>query len=206
MGLSYRIGKTGFQLFFHCYFRGSVHHVEHVPRHGAFILASNHASFLDPTMVGQALRQEICFLARKSLFRNPIVGAILRSWKAIPVDRDEADVAGVRSILHALKDGDAVMLFPEGTRTRDGNLQPARPGVGFLVAKANVPVVPARIWGSFEAMGRGRKWPRPRKLHVTFGPPLRFDATGLKREDKQAAYQKISEDIMAAIAKLEPKD
>src|SRR5437867_13326718 len=98
MGLSYRIGKTSFQFLFHCYFRGSIHHAENVPRDGAFLLASNHASFLDPPMVGQAVRQEICYLARKSLFRNLISGAILRSWQAIPVDRDEADIAGFRAI------------------------------------------------------------------------------------------------------------
>jgi 1-acyl-sn-glycerol-3-phosphate acyltransferase len=206
MGLSYQIGKNSFKLLFHTWFHGSVHHAENVPSSGGFILASNHASFLDPPMVGQAVKQEICFLARKSLFRYPVAGQILRSWKAIPVDRDEVDVAGMRAILNALKAGNGVMIFPEGTRTNDGNLQPARPGVGFLVAKAGVPVVPARIWGSFEAMGRGKSWPRPHKLIVTFGKPITFDTSQVKREDKQAAYQKISEEIMAAIAKLEPKE
>ncbi|MSR64279.1 MAG: 1-acyl-sn-glycerol-3-phosphate acyltransferase [Verrucomicrobiae bacterium] len=206
MGLSYWIGKNSFKLLFHTYFRGSVHHADYVPTSGGFILASNHASFLDPPMVGQAVKQEICYLARKSLFRYPVAGQILRSWKAIPVERDEVDVAGMRAILTALKNGNGVMIFPEGTRTDDGGLQPARPGVGFLVAKANVPVVPARIWGSLAAMGRGKSWPRPHKLIVTFGKPLTFDTSHVKREEKQTAYQKISEDIMAAIAKLEPRE
>lgn len=206
MGLSYRLGKTGFQILFRCYFRGSVHHAERVPRQGPFLIAANHASFLDPPMIGQAVQQEICFLARKNLFRNPIIGALLRSWKAIAVDRDAADVGGLRNILDALKRGDAVMIFPEGTRTRDGNLQPPRAGLGFLVAKAGVPVVPVRIWGSFEAMGRGKSWPRPVKLHVTFGQPMRFDTKNIPREERQAAYQRISNEIMAAIAALEPKD
>lgn len=206
MGLSYQIGKYSSRLLFHTWFHGSVHHADLVPTSGGFILASNHASFLDPLMVGQAVKQEICYLARKTLFRYPVAGQILRSWKAIPVDRDDVDVAGMRAILNALKAGDGVMMFPEGTRTNDGKLQPARPGVGFLVAKANVPVVPVRIFGSFEAMGRGKSWPRPHKLIVTFGKPLLFDTSNVKREEKQAAYQKISEDIMAAIAALEPKD
>src|SRR5262245_59962373 len=156
MGLSYQIGKNSSKLLFYTYFHGSVHHIENVPTSGAFILACNHASFLDPLMIGQALKQEICYLARKSLFRYPVAGWILRSWKAIPLDRGEVDVAGMRAILNALKGGDAVLVFIEGTRTSDGNLQAARAGVDFLVAKANVPVVPARIWGSFEAMGRGK--------------------------------------------------
>jgi 1-acyl-sn-glycerol-3-phosphate acyltransferase len=206
MGLSYRLGKTGFQILFRFYFRGSIHHAGHIPRHGAFLIACNHASFLDPPMVGQAVPGQICFMARKSLFRNPIVGALLRSWKSIPLDRDEADVVAMRAILNALRRGEGVMLFPEGTRTRDGRLQSAKPGVGFLVAKANVPVVPARIFGSFEAMGRGKKWPRPLKLQVCFGEPLRFDASAVKREDRERVYRKISDDIMAAIARLEPKD
>lgn len=203
MGLSYRIGKTFFQLLFRCYFRGSIHGRQNIPRKGAFLLACNHASFLDPPMVGQAVPQEICYLARKTLFRNPIMGALLRSWRSIPLDRDESDVGAIRAILNALKDGQAVMLFPEGTRSRDGKLQPAKPGIGFLVAKANVAVVPARIWGSFEAMGRGKRWPRPLKLRVRFGPPLRFDSANLKREEREQAYRKISDDIMAAIARLE---
>jgi len=206
MGLSYQIGKYSSKLLFYTYFHGSVHQIESVPTSGAFILACNHASFLDPLMIGQALRQEICYLARKSLFRYPVAGWVLRSWKAIPLDRGEVDVAGMRAILNSLKGGDAVLVFIEGTRTNDGNLQPARAGVGFLVAKANVPVVPARIWGSFEAMGRGKSWPRPKKLHVTFGKPLTFDVSNIKREEKQAAYQKISDDIMAALATLEPRN
>jgi len=202
MGLSYRIGKTFFQCAFRLYFRGSVKGAEHLPATGAFVIACNHASFLDPPMVGQAVRQEICFMARKSLFRNPVAGAILRSWKAIPLDRDEADVGAIRAILQALKQGQAVMLFPEGTRSRDGKLQAGKPGVGFLVAKADVPVVPARIRGSFEAMGRDKAFPRPVKLRVHFGPPLRFDASKINRAERDTAYRKISEDIMAAIARL----
>src|ERR1043166_5974201 len=181
MGFSYWLGKTSFKILFHCYFRGSIHHVENVPRFGAFILATNHASFLDPPMVGQALEQEICYLARKSLFRYPVARQILLSWHAIPVERDEGDIAGMRAILNALKSDRAVMIFPEGTRTNDGKLQPARPGVGFLVAKANVPVVPARIFGTFEAFGRGRRLPSPVKLHVTYGKPMTFDMTNVKR-------------------------
>jgi 1-acyl-sn-glycerol-3-phosphate acyltransferase len=206
MGLSYAIGKAGFQLLFRLYFRGSVHHAENIPRDGSFLIAANHASFLDPPMVGQAIPRQICYLARKTLFRNPVIGALLRSWKSIPLDRDEGDIGAIRAILNALKKGEAVMLFPEGTRTNDGKLQAAKPGIGFLVAKANVPVVPARIWGSFEAMGRGKSWPRPVKLHVTFGKPLRFDTSNVKREEREIAYRRISDDIMAAIAQLEPKD
>lgn len=206
MGLSYTIGKAGFQVLFHCYFRGSIYHVERIPREGGFLIASNHSSFLDPPMVGQAVPRQICYMARKTLFRHPIIGALLRSWKAISLDRDEGDVGAMRAILNALKTGEAVMLFPEGTRSSDGRLQPAKPGIGFLVAKANVPVVPARIWGSFEAMGRGKSWPRPVRLHVTFGDPLRFDTSKLKREERENAYRRISDDIMAAIAALEPKD
>jgi 1-acyl-sn-glycerol-3-phosphate acyltransferase len=206
MGFCYQIGKNLSRFCFHCYFRGSIHQVENVPRSGAFILACNHASFLDPLMVGQAVPQEICYLARKSLFRYPVARQILISWNAIPVGRDEVDVAGMRAILAALKSGHAVMMFPEGTRTHDGSLLPARPGVGFLVAKANAPVVPARIFGSFQALGRGMKCPRPIQLHVTFGKPIQFVTPEGKREEKQAAYQKISEAIMAAIAALEPTD
>src|SRR5512135_735714 len=112
-----------FRVFFRVYFRWVVYHRERVPCEGPFILASNHASFLDPPLVGTACPRAISYLARESLFRYPVVGLILRTVYAIPVDREGGGAAGLKAILGRLKQGGGIILFPEGTRTKDGRLQ-----------------------------------------------------------------------------------
>ena len=133
MNASYRIGWLLFRALYATYFRWRVFGAENVPLSGGVILASNHASFLDPPLVGSGLNRDINYLARESLFRFPGIGALLRSWNAVPVDRDGGGAAGLREILNRLLAGGAIILFPEGTRTRDGKLQPARSGIGLTV-------------------------------------------------------------------------
>ncbi|HEY1717446.1 MAG TPA: lysophospholipid acyltransferase family protein [Verrucomicrobiae bacterium] len=211
MNLSYRIGWLGFRAMFATYFRWRVFNPERVPQTGGVILASNHASFLDPPLVGSGLKRDINYLARESLFRFPIVGAVLRSWNSVPVDRDGGGAAGLRAILERLLDGGAIILFPEGTRTGDGKLQPARSGIGLIVVKSDALVVPVRVFGTFEAYGRNQKFPRPKKVAVKYGKPMRFEKLRAEAKDCSKArlkeiYQQIADEIMAAIAKLEPRE
>jgi 1-acyl-sn-glycerol-3-phosphate acyltransferase len=174
------------------------------------ILASNHASFLDPPLVGSPLHRDINYLARESLFRYPGVGALLRSWNSVPVDRDGGGAKGLKIILNRLLAGAGIILFPEGTRTLDGRLQPAQSGIGLIVIKSAAPVVPVRVFGTFEAYGRNRKFPRPHRVAVKYGRPMNFEV--LRAEAKtcdkarlKEIYQQVADEIMAAIAKLEPK-
>jgi len=208
MNLSYRLGWMFFRTLYAVYFRWRVFNPERVPQTGAVILASNHASFLDPPLVGSGLNRPINYLARESLFRFPGIGALLRSWNAVPVDRDGGGAAGLRAILDRLLAGGGIVLFPEGTRTSDGKLQPAHPGIGLIVIKSQAPVVPVRTFGTFEAYGRNHKFPRPRRVAVKYGEPMRFE--NLRAETKECPkarlkeiYQQIADEIMAAIAKLE---
>ena len=210
MNLSYRIGWTVFRALYATYFRWRVFGAENVPLSGGVILASNHASFLDPPLVGAGLKRDINYLARESLFRFPGIGALLRSWNALPVDRDGGGAAGLREILHRLLAGGGIILFPEGTRTRDGKLQPARSGIGLTVIKSTVPVVPVRTFGTFEAYGRNQKFPRPISVAVKYGRPMRFEAVRAEAKTCDKArlkmiYQQVADEIMAEIAKLEPK-
>ena len=154
MNLSYRIGWSVFRVMYATYFRWRVFNAERVPLQGGVILASNHASFLDPPLVGSGLKRDINYLARESLFRFPGIGALLRSWNAVPVDRDGGGAKGLKKILDRLLAGGGIILFPEGTRTKDGKLQPARSGIGLTVIKSAAPVVPVRVFGTFEAYGR----------------------------------------------------
>jgi 1-acyl-sn-glycerol-3-phosphate acyltransferase len=211
MNPSYYIGWSLFRLMYATYFRWRVFNPERVPVQGPVILASNHASFLDPPLVGSGLKRDINYLARESLFRYPGVGALLRSWNSVPVDRDGGGARGLKAILDRLLAGGAIILFPEGTRTQDGQLQKARSGIGLIVIKSNAPVVPVRVFGTFEAYGRKMKIPRPHQVTVKYGQPMDF--TALRAEAKtcdkarlKEIYQQVADEIMAAIAKLEPRE
>ena len=209
MNLNYRIGWLLFRLVFATYFRWRVYHPERVPMQGPVILASNHCSFLDPPLVGAGLKRPLNYLARDNLFRLSLAGAILRSVNVVPVARDTGRGAGLKAIFDRLRAGGAIVLFPEGTRSRDGGLQPARAGIGLVVIKSTAPVVPVRVFGTFEAFGRYGKFPRPLPVAVKYGQPLgcerlRAEAAGAEKERVKEIYQEVAEEIMRAIAALEP--
>ena len=209
MNPSYFIAWCCSRLLFATYFRWRVCNPERVPLTGPVILAANHMSFLDPPLVGSGVRRPINYLGRKSLFRYPGIGALLRSWNSLPLDRDGGGAAGLKTILDRLLAGGAIILFPEGTRTLDGRLQPARPGIGLTVIKSTAPVVPVRVFGTFEAYGKHRTYPLPYRVTVKYGPLLHFEK--LRAEAKtcskprlKAIYQEVADEIMTAIARLGP--
>ncbi len=209
MTSSYFIGWSMFRFIYATYFRWKIFTPENVPQTGPVVLAANHASFIDPPLVGSALPRDINYLARESLFRFPIIGAILRSWNAVPVDRDGGGAKGLKMILDRLNKGGAIILFPEGTRTRDGKLQPARSGIGLTVIKSDAPVIPVRVFGTYEAYGRHLKFPRPRRIAVKYGKPMMFET--LRVESKTCSkprlkeiYQEVADQIMDEIEKLQP--
>jgi len=198
-----------FQLLYAVCFRWRVCNAQRVPARGPFILAANHASYLDPPVVGSACPREVSYLARESLFRFPVVGAILRWCNAVPVDRDGSGGAGLKGILDRLSAGGGIVLFPEGTRSRDGTLQKARSGIGLVVIKSAAPVVPVRVFGTHHALGRGAVVPKPCRIIVKFGPPMLFEGLRAEAETCSKArlkeiYQQVADEIMARIAKLEP--
>jgi len=211
MNIPYFLGWCGFRVLFKVYFRCRVYSAERVPLEGGVILASNHASYVDPPLIGAGLRRLINFLARENLFSIPVIGWVLRQWEVVPVDRDGGGAVGLRAILERLLAGGAILLFPEGTRTRDGRLQPARSGIGLTVIKSTAPVVPVRVFGTYEAYGRHLRFPRPHRVAVKFGQPMRFEQ--LRAEAKVCAkprlkeiYQQVADEIMAAVARLEPHE
>jgi 1-acyl-sn-glycerol-3-phosphate acyltransferase len=207
----YFIGWTYFRIFFRLFCRWEVYNPEHVPLTGPAILASNHASFLDPPLVGAAAPREINYLARETLFRFPVVGSILKSVNAVPVDREGGGAAGLRAIFDRLMNGGAIILFPEGTRSPDGNLQKAKSGIGLTVIKSEAPVVPVRVFGTFDALSRHHSFPRPRKVAVKFGTPmdfaaLRAEAKSCSKQRLKEIYQEVADQLMAAIAALKVED
>jgi 1-acyl-sn-glycerol-3-phosphate acyltransferase len=184
------------------FFRGEVVGLENLPKSGAFLIAANHSSHLDPPVIGSQVPRQMCFFARKSLWKPGVAAWWLDAVGTIPVDRDGGqDVGAIKRVLRALNDDKVMILFPEGTRSPDGNLQKPKPGVGMIVCRTQVPVVPARIFGSFDAFGRSGSLRPGTPISVVFGRPLApadYDPGAGKER-----YQQASERIMAAIARLE---
>ena len=148
------ICRTLCNLFFRLQFYG----LENVPQRGPFVLIGNHQSFLDPVLCGIYVKKPLYFLARDTLFVNWFFGWLISSVNTIPVRRDQADVTAIRKVIAKLKQGNAVCLFPEGTRTRDGKIAPLKPGFGLLCRRGGAAVVPVVVDGAYEC------WPRHKKI------------------------------------------
>jgi len=177
--------------------------MEHIPETGPLLLVANHSSFLDPPLVGGMASRQLTFLAKAELFKIPGLSWLIRHLGAYPVKRDGPDMTALRTTQRALAEGRAVLVFPEGTRGAEGVLRPAKPGAALLAVQTGVPVVPVYVSGSGRAWPRGRRLPRPAKVVVTFGPPLRFPrAVGPQRK---AQYETASREMMAAIGELKDR-
>ncbi|HEY1793081.1 MAG TPA: lysophospholipid acyltransferase family protein [Opitutaceae bacterium] len=201
-GFFYGLCRLGYQMFF----RGEVAGLGNLPEEGGYIVAANHASLLDPPIVGQFLPRQVSFFARKTLWKPGIAAWWLDAVGTIPVDRDGGtSLDAIRRVLQALKAGRVVIMFPEGTRSQDGALQPPRPGVGLLACKAQVPVVPARVFGSFEAFGRtgGARLGSP--VSVSYGKPL-MPSDYDRPEDGKERYQRTAARFMEAISAITPPE
>jgi 1-acyl-sn-glycerol-3-phosphate acyltransferase len=173
MDLAYGFFHGICRLTHQMFFRGDVTGLENLPKSGGYIVTANHASLLDPPMIGQFLPRQAAFFARKTLWKPGVAAWWLDAVGTIPVDRDGGtSLDAIRRVLKALSDGRVVIVFPEGTRSIDGELQPPKAGVGLLSCRAQVPVVPARIFGSFEAYGRDGGLHLGSPVSVTFGKAL----------------------------------
>lgn len=167
---------------------------------GPVLIASNHESFLDPPLVGVAYDKAVYYLARKTLFTG--MGAWLYPrLNSIPIDQDRPDMTSLKTIIKLLKQGNQVIVFPEGSRTLDGNLQPAEAGTGLIVAKSKAVVQPVRIFGARDALPRGSGKMKFCPITVVIGDPVTFSAEELKAKGRDD-YQKISDRIMEEIGKI----
>ena len=197
----YRTGYGLTWLLGRLLFRFRVIHRERVPQTGPLIIAMNHQSYLDPPLAGVAAKREVYFLARKTLLAVPLLGFLLPRMNVVPVDQEGTDRSALKALLRILKNGDATVVFPEGARSLDGELQPALPGIGFVIAKTRAPVLPMRIFGAHEALARGHGRVRLCPITIVVGEPLQFSAADLEAGGKEV-YQRLSERTMEAIAAL----
>jgi 1-acyl-sn-glycerol-3-phosphate acyltransferase len=181
---------------------------ENMPGHGGHLLAMNHQSYLDPPLAAIAASPyPIHFLARKTLLKWPLLGPIFPRLNVIPVDQERPDMSALKNVIRLLRAGETTVVFPEGARTLDGALQPAQPGIGLIIAKTLVPVVPIRVFGAFEAMPRNGSRIRMTQITLKIGRPLTFTAADLASAGTLSGrplYQALSERVMTAIAAIDP--
>jgi len=182
-------------------FRFRILYRERMIQTGPVILAMNHQSYLDPPLAGNACDRAIYFLAKRTLLNNAILRWLLPKLNVIPVDQEGMDRSALKAVIRVLKANQGVLIFPEGSRTLDGELQPGLPGVGLIIAKTLAPVVPMRIFGAHEALPRGGNRLRLARVTIVVGEPIYFTAADFADGGKQS-YSRASERIMNAIATL----
>ena len=198
----YGICHYALTVFYDIVFRGEVAGLENVPKEGPFLVASNHASHLDPPLVGCHIPRQMAFFARKTLWNGKLATWWLDGVGAIPVDRDGgSDVSAIKNVLRTIQSGKALTLFPEGTRSPDGTLQAAKSGVGMIACRTGVPVVPVRIFNSHIAFGKGGRFRPGTRISIVYGQPLQPAAYDDPKAGKER-YQLASEKIMSAITAL----
>lgn len=194
----YEISRYLLWLFFKICFNYRVRRAENFPKKGPYVIASNHLSFLDPGIVGVAVRgRQVSFLARADLFANSLFNWWGRNVGAIPIKRGRFDLSAIRGSFEKLRQGGIVSLFPEGTRSKDGTIKDPKGGVGFLAAKAGVPVVPVFIKGSDKALPHHAMFIRFKPVEIIVGEPLKPGS--FVGKGGECDYQALSQEVMRRI-------
>jgi 1-acyl-sn-glycerol-3-phosphate acyltransferase len=174
---------------------------EHIPAKGAFLFAANHSSYLDPLCMAASTSRPLYFIARIKLLSYPVIGWILKHANTIPVKNHGRNLSVIKDSLRLLAKGKALGIFPESTRTKDRKLKRAKPGAGMLVYMAKVPVVPAYIEGTFDALPRRVRTFKRHPVRIYIGQPIHFTSECSGKQSKEV-YQRISDEIMRQIAML----
>lgn len=198
----YWLGWMSFGAAFRSVFGMRVDGMEHLIEDGPVLIASNHQSFLDPPLIGNLYKTEMCYLARKTLFRG-LGSWLYPRWNAIPVDQERPDMSSLKTIIRLLKQGHRVLVFPEGARTLDGNLGEPAPGVGLIAAKSGAPIQPIRIRGAREALPRGSARIKFSRIRVSIGPAIHLSPQEISdASSSKQGYDQLAKRIMTAIAAL----
>lgn len=197
----YWLGWMSFGCAFRSLFGMRILGEENLITEGPVLVASNHESFLDPPLIGNLYKDEMYYLARKTLFTG-CTRWVYTKWNAIPVDQDRPDMGSLKTIIRKLKEGERVLVFPEGERTLDGKLGQAAPGIGLVAVKSGAVIQPVRISGARDALPRGSGRIRFARITVSIGKPIRLAPEELKSAKGKEDYDRIAKRIMAAIEAL----
>ena len=194
-GWTYRIIVAGIRVVTWFYYPFRIEGREHVPKTGGAVISANHASFLDiPGIAHATSPRHVSFVARDSLAETGWLAMVMRNCGAVLIERGASDRKAFRAIGEHLKAGDLVGLFPEGTRSSDGQLLEFKKGAVMSAKLAGVPIIPCGLTGFQRAWGRGRRFPRPGRLVARFGPPIDAAAPDALEQLRAAVGELIRED------------
>ena len=193
----YKIVSISLFVLCKIFFRLRLFGRENIPKKGSFILAGNHQSYLDPIFCGVSLRRQMHYLARESLFSNWFFRALLSSVNALPLKQGEGELTTIRQVIELLKQGKAACLFPEGTRTRDGRIEPLKPGLGLLCRRGNASIIPTVIDGAFEC------WPRHKKMFSLGSVWVQCGRPITAGQAKEMGDEKLAEHLTKTLRKMQ---
>lgn len=198
----YEVVRVTADWFFSTFYDYTQSGTENVPSEGPVIFAANHVSFYDPPAIGACLDRQINYFARDTLFKG-LFGKGLVKIGTIPVARENAEVKSLKAIFKALKQDGAVAIYPEGTRSFDGKLAEPKPGAGMIACKSKATIIPTRLFGTYEAYGRGLKLPKiGGRIHIAYDKPMTTEELDPGKEHPER-YLEASRRIMKRIAALE---
>lgn len=172
----------------------------YIPLDGPLLFAANHASLFDPLLIGLHCPRVLVGFAKRELWRVPVLRGWLNRLEAVPVDRKRSDLAALRDALEVVERGNGLLLFPEGTRTADGEIAPLKRGVGWMACRTGAPVVPTYVCGSYEAFSRHHRVPHLKRMAVHFGKPIWPRSEGGTRSEE---IEWITERLNASLHELE---
>jgi 1-acyl-sn-glycerol-3-phosphate acyltransferase len=186
----YLFARQIFRIVFAVVYRRKISGLENVPEDGAAIIAPNHISWFDPPFTGGSLRRPLYFMAKKELFDIPVFGRGIKNTNAFPVKRGSMDMHAMRNAFSLLESGKLLLMFPEGTRSKDGTLGKARAGAGMVSCNAQVPLIPVKIENTDKML-------KFKKISITFGKPI-YPPKNFTKDD----YVSLSQKALDAVARL----
>ncbi|MBX3322793.1 MAG: 1-acyl-sn-glycerol-3-phosphate acyltransferase [Phycisphaeraceae bacterium] len=204
--LGYWIVLFSARLTLRVLFRARWLHVDRIPRRGAVLLAGNHQSYLDPPMVATAItKRRICFLARAGLFESTLFGRLISFLNSVPVSEEGSDLVAMRTVIELLEKDQAVLIFPEGSRTETGRVGEFKRGAALLIKRTHCPIVPFAIEGAYDAWPRGQSKPRlfRSRVWVMFAEPIEHD--DLMQNGQEAAMLRLRDESVRLRAELRRK-
>lgn len=176
---------------------------EHIPAEGAALICPNHVSYLDPPLVGVAAVRRCCYMAKASLFKIPILGSFIRKSYSYPVDKEEGGRQAIRIATTLLKAGELVVIFPEGTRSPDGELIPGKPGPALIASRAKAPIIPAAVWGADVVLPLHSRRLYRCPVYVRFGEPMQLPEPPEGKRLSKEQLQAVTQELMGRIAELQ---